>query len=780
MKKKNKLLILGSLSIISPVLLSLSVSTTISNNEHNSIVNKAVMYKEGTTPSNPTDPKPVTPPKPKPVNAVDFGDFDKAFDESLKQELLKIKENFKLMVDARLDELGKDNDFPTPEKFEQILYARAMKEFLTTKFDKLMTYKELFDSGYRMVFPKMYGNSKNITLVAVKYRGNDYNPVGIGEGNPYDYKYLIDDKPVLKDKDGNEVKNLINIDPKEVPEVNANSKAEYIKLVTDYLQHFGKALQDIFFNKNDAPKYGKDFEIAIDKINTSIGFYNIKPLKYASWDEYIAEKTKIRFTEFDLEENVAYHQEQQQQNQPPIVPPAPADFFPETTEPAKPINPNIENIAPLEPLLNPVNLTKDEFENDYKSMAAGYDSNPALLEQKSKKWFYFNNPINIRYNYQVTKIVPNGKKYIATVLITDKANSSTKRFYNHDLDFKKYSYSSGMSRYVIYEEFRRIFESIYGAFKLDEKLNYNEIPDQSLRIDLFNAVYLAIKTFELKEFENEYEKLANKVGNSNGYSNALENSNAVKVEEYNQYLRKHTKALVSRFLEARGIRTGRDVKEDKPRTFWEFLSKSLEYVINGEPFKTSKGDYRILKLRQYLEDKTWEPKFKTFFDLYKKNNIKISETFSDLQTRTVNLRKISNQFLVSIDDRIKMITDVYDGFYNHASLFRLVDEAGQYKVINDDNKDKKEEYDKKTLPILKDLQNRQDNIQKDNFARNTTYSVLALLTALFGSFLVIAMFIIMKKKNIKISKTIISIASIISIIALAAFISILLLMIGVL
>ncbi|EFF41671.1 MSC_0620 family F1-like ATPase-associated subunit [Mycoplasmopsis alligatoris] len=859
MKKKNKILLLGTfsaLSITSASVVAASLNSKETKTVTNSFIESATFLHSEANGANdngatPAPASPATPapangattvpdpnapkPKPEPVLAVDFKDFEGEMNRVLKEEMKKILDAAKVMIETRISELSKDGVYPTEEKFALTLYAKAVKDYYDTVFSKLTSYDELYKAGFRMVFPKMYAKSEKYILGTVKYNGQEFDPIGMGQADPYDYKFLEKDTPEFKDKDGKPIKNEVKTDEKAKFEVNSTSKAEYVKLVTNYFQSFGKQLEGIFFEKTDSPVYGKDFKISFDKIDKSIGLYNIKPENYNDWNAYISEKVKVRFTEFDLRENEAYHQEQQQQNQ-PVIPPQPVDFLPDTTEKAKPVNPNIENIPPLEPLLNP-ELTSSDFNGGYEGVIGSWNSDPNLVATKSKKWFWFQNPINIRYEYTVTNLAISEGKHIATVEISDKANLNSKRFYNIIVNFKKYTQSQAKARYTMYETFRGIFKSIYDAFKLDEKIDYNTVPDQHLRLDLFNAVFLAIKSFELKEFTDAYNKLAATVGNADRYRAAVADPTRQKdeLDKYNNYLKENTTALISRFLEARGIRTGKEIATDNPRTFWEFLSKSLEFAINGEPFKLDSGEYRTLKLRQHLEDPIWKPKFKKFFEEVNATDIDLSKTFLALQKDALNLRKMSTEFFVSLEDRIAKIKTVYDGFYNHAAIFKLIGEkekndsnnkpaegdkpeapAANNKpaentnpaptttnneannvVSNDkeadkekenaanpnnkpsDDKKKESEFDTKLKSVLTELRTRQANLSKNDNSSNAFYAVFALITAIFGSILAFAVLFTSKVRKIKISKSIIAVASVVSIITLVAFISILLLMIGV-
>lgn len=790
---KHKKRLLPKILAFSGLILGASVviTTTVSyktnrSNEVLKLVQKSSAFERQQT--NGGEPE-----KPAPKPDPNFDNFKTIVENTILEEFPKIVLLLKEALNRKKAEIQANSELTKDVKLTRELYLKFFERFIT-KVEGAKSVAAIEGLGLRLSFPKLLSTDKSINIGSVKYRGEEFGTIGLGATNETDYKFLTNDAKI-KGSDDTEIDNTITPPDPLNPEVNDITSIKIAETVKKYVVDFVGSVSSIFLNDADMPVDGIDVDLTTGDTNGVIGIFGDKPKNFNSWDDYIKEKLKLRSTAFDLKANQDYFQkESEEQPQPtpevppktPDVPLPPDDLLPQPAPPV-PVSPVIENIPPLTPLLNPTVGNESFGGTNFSSVADSYNNaSEEEIKIKSDFNFYFYNPINTRFDYTVTRISTKGNAFIATVKISDTTNPNISRTYEEEIKPEARTFAQAVVDYNFYQRMRSQFISLYDIFRIGEKQDYSKLLDSGLRQDLFNAVFLAVKTFsDSTTFEAEKNEIINTFAENPNFKNSLTSIADFKQNPFKTSVETKSDELLTKYLEARGINTDGFTQKDQPRTFWELMGQSLELVINGFPFKTSKTNsdgtvtqaFLLPKLRQNLENESFSPRIK---DLLTKNNFDIEEFnngFTQLQKNAVRIKESSSLDNVPFEDRKKQFKKVYDGFVRFASIFPLLSKMeAQTEQTTDEEKTKLQ------TELTEELNSLKTYIDENKEIDSTTVSliiVLSLLSALVAIGAITLTYVAVKRKKVsKKSYMTISISGVFAATSLALLIAMIIVLLG--
>ncbi|ACF07322.1 Uncharacterised protein [Metamycoplasma arthritidis] len=461
--KKIKLLILG-LPLVSLLPLSAISSTTNLRDD-----------------PKPTDPKTQDPKsensKPKGLSP-EWGTFKKLFEDEWKIHGKTFLNEIKGRLNKLIEELKSDEKTPLEERLIATYYYRQVLSYFTENSTKILA--DPFANNFHLNFPRVYSDNKKYTYGKLTYNKKEYAGVIWGEKDPSDYKKAI----------GNDPKSFV----KEKDEDNVLTYEEYKKVVTDYLQGLIKAWESIALNKEDLPNAKKGNKLNIKEIKVGNQTHSIidvdLPKGFKSWSEYIASCVTTRVIEYDLEHN------QKNNEQTPKTPPKPEqppEIIPE--DKPKDFDPSIENVAPLVPRIRTKYLTNPS------RIVSGYTSN------RSNEYFFFENPINIRFSYTVTSVSQNGNTLKYTVLIKDLVNPEKTRQYEVN-EVNNYTLQQNQLDEIAVDAINKQIIKFYAALGVEKNLDYKLIgTSNTLRQALFDMVFVAISLYSNKDYKAIYRSM---------------------------------------------------------------------------------------------------------------------------------------------------------------------------------------------------------------------------------------------------------------------------------
>ena len=606
-------------------------------------------------------------------NDPNFDNFDKFASDEIKTLIPKVIDNAITYVKSKYDQILADKELDFKVRIQNLLYLKNLLKYFEDNKNNIKDRPTNY--GFHLVLPYVISKNKKYNLVNIEFNEQTYTNIKAGYIDPSDYVNAI--KPNGK----------ITISQKD--QINEFSKEIFEKTIKKYSSELIKELKSIIYDSKDVPIIDKDVELKED----SDGRYvTTLPKGFDSWNTYIASKIKTRFVEFDLKQNQEA-EEKQNENTQPTQPPSLPPIVPGDKNEIPGIQ-DLNNKIQTLPLLAPY-ISHKYVQQGLLNIKNQFDS---LQTNEKSKIFYFNNPINTRYQYKVISFEYENAKVLKNIKIeiSDKNNAAWHKQYildkitfNLDTNWNKLKENQINS-------VQKTFLKLYKALGVDEKINYDSIRNQFLQNALFNNVNAATELVSLKNSES-FEDLENKRINDN-YSLLDNNNNLLnKLSKYTIY------SFLS-FLNSVKINSNSfwlqipQAFEAIQYQFKEVIKHNQKFILNNLSQINGKND-QLVKL----------------FDINTKN---IDKLFALVRQRTFNLENWYSEYI----DLISKIKQTF-------SLFSVL---ALNNDIKNDNKFKTEfikSYDLINKYIEEDTKNK-NNIKVTSGISFLVISTIILVTSI--------------------------------------------------
>ncbi|MDP4041651.1 hypothetical protein Q8W59_04005, partial [Mycoplasma mycoides] len=332
-------------------------------------------------------------------------------------------------------------------------------------------------------FPNVLANDKKVDTAIVKFNGKTYNNIKISPTNhDRDYTKIIE----------SERKDWVEKNNKQ--QDNVITSHRFDALLDSYSQAWLGKLKDIIYKEDqDLPEFGKDIFFSQQKPNstngsentTTVDGYNIELKKeHKTWKDYIKNKIKNRFVDFDLNQNQSFQFNTQSSNSSKPTPPNIPDLNKKPLDPTERKDQNSVEYAEQLPRLQPI-LKWQYADHNKESIKSSFNQST----EEKQPIFFFINPVNTRFKYHVTSLNGDGT---ATVKIKDQVKDVERTYYSSDI-----TYGADPRFTFILENLTKKIEAkflqLYKALLLDEKINYVELNNDHLQTSLFGLVNLATR-----------------------------------------------------------------------------------------------------------------------------------------------------------------------------------------------------------------------------------------------------------------------------------------------
>lgn len=599
-------------------------------------------------------------------NDPNFDNFDKFVTDEIKTLIPKVIDNAITYVKSKYDQILANKELDFKVRIQNLLYLKNLLKYFEDNKNNIKDHPTNY--GFHIVLPYVISKNKKYNLVNIEFNGQTYKNIKVGYTDPSDYVNAI--KPNGK----------IEISQKD--QINEFSKEIFEKTIKKYSSELIKELKSIIYDSKDVPIIDKDVELKEDSDGRYI---STLPKGFDNWNTYIASKIKTRFVEFDLKQNQEA-EENQNENTQPTQPPSLPPIVPGDKN-------EIPGIQDLDNKIQTLTLLAPYISHKYAQQGLLNIKNQFDLLQANErdKIFYFNNPINTRYQYKVISFEYENAKVLKNIKIeiSDKNNAALHKQYildkitfNLDTNWNKLKENQINS-------VQKTFLKLYKALGVDEKINYDSIRNQFLQNALFNNVNAATELVSLKNSES-FEDLENKRINDN-YS-LLDNNNNL--------LNKLSKYTIYSFLSSLN-----SIKINS-NSFWLQIPQAFEAIQYQFKEVVKHNQKFILNNLSQINGKNNQ--LVKLFDINTKN---IDKLFALVRQRTFNLENWYSEYI--------------DLIFKIKQTFSLFSVLALNNDIKNDNKFKTEfikSYDLVNKYIEEDTKN------KNNIKVTSGISLLVIST----------------------------------------------------
>lgn len=599
-------------------------------------------------------------------NDPNFDNFDKFVTDEIKTLIPKVIDNAITYVKSKYDQILANKELDFKVRIQNLLYLKNLLKYFEDNKNNIKDHPTNY--GFHIVLPYVISKNKKYNLVNIEFNGQTYKNIKVGYTDPSDYVNAI--KPNGK----------IEISQKD--QINEFSKEIFEKTIKKYSSELIKELKSIIYDSKDVPIIDKDVELKEDSDGRYI---TTLPKGFDNWNTYIASKIKTRFVEFDLKQNQEA-EENQNENTQPTQPPSLPPIVPGDKNEIPGIQ-DLDNKIQTLPLLAPY-ISHKYAQQGLLNIKNQFD---LLQANERDKIFYFNNPINTRYQYKVISFEYENAKVLKNIKIeiSDKNNAALHKQYildkitfNLDTNWNKLKENQINS-------IQKTFLKLYKALGVDEKINYDSIRNQFLQNALFNNVNAATELVSLKNSES-FEDLENKRINDN-YS-LLDNNNNL--------LNKLSKYTIYSFLSSLN-----SIKINS-NSFWLQIPQAFEAIQYQFKEVVKHNQKFILNNLSQINGKNNQ--LVKLFDINTKN---IDKLFALVRQRTFNLENWYSEYI--------------DLIFKIKQTFSLFSVLALNNDIKNDNKFKTEfikSYDLVNKYIEEDTKN------KNNIKVTSGISLLVIST----------------------------------------------------
>ncbi|MBN4084452.1 MSC_0620 family F1-like ATPase-associated subunit [Mycoplasma sp. CSL10166] len=520
-----------------------------------------------TTPSTPTsasnsnsNTNNANPKKEKPRLSNEFPEYDKIAKEEIKKILESALGAANSYIDNEIAKLearpsedqgteGSSNDSKSDEldykqRLSRLTYLHILKNYLESNKAKMLEKPD--DYEFTIIFPYVLSQNEKFDKGNVTYNGKEYTGVTLGKSATTNYVEAIKKKYEVKE-DG-----VISIETKD--EVNGLQKGKFQESIKQYGDKLLTSIGSIIYNEKDALEIEKDINLEFNTIGDKQGYTITVPKNYGSWEEYFKSRIRPRFIDFDLTANQETEieeeteQDQEQPTENPTNPNRPPKGQPTEPLPAEPVDPE-EQILAIPALLPNVkaslgNITKEQLKNIFQQYKNQYQSSltstsnttnnnsngevanseqPTSKEQIDAKEeqdynlrrenspFYFDNPYNTRYSYDVIDIAENSGKMLATVMISDRNDKTKNIKREYKIEIQLDTSEEALSKNYLHEaeidQIKDQFGRLYHALGIDSKINYTDLKSGRLSRALFSMIAKAVDLNNSKDFDDKRNEI---------------------------------------------------------------------------------------------------------------------------------------------------------------------------------------------------------------------------------------------------------------------------------
>ena len=617
-------------------------------------------------------------------NDPNFDNFDKFASDEIKTLIPKVIDNAITYVKSKYDQILANKELDFKVRIQNLLYLKNLLKYFEDNKNNIKDHPTNY--GFHIVLPYVISKNKKYNLVNIEFNGQTYKNIKAGYTDPSDYVNAI--KPNGK----------IEISQKD--QINEFSKEIFEKTIKKYSSELIKELKSIIYDSKDVPVIDKDVELKEDSDGRYI---TTLPKGFDNWNTYITSKIKTRFVEFDLKQNQEA-EEKQNENTQPTQPPSLPPIVPGDKNEIPGIQ-DLDNKIQTLPLLAPY-ISHKYAQQGLLNIKNQFDS---LQANERDKIFYFNNPINTRYQYKVISFEYENAKVLKNtkIEISDKNNAALHKQYildkitfNLDINWNKLKENQINS-------VQKTFLKLYKALGVDEKINYDSIRNQFLQNALFNNVNAATELVSLKNSES-FEDLENK----------RINDNYLLLDNNNNLLNKLSKYTIYSFLSSLN-----SIKINS-NSFWLQIPQAFEAIQYQFKEVIKHNQKFILNNLSQINGKN--DQLVKLFDINTKN---IDKLFALVRQRTFNLENWYSEYI----DLISKIKQTF-------SLFSVL---ALNNDIKNDNKFKTEfikSYDLVNKYIEEDTKN------KNNIKVTSGISLLVISTIMLVASIIL---FILNRKNRK-------------------------------
>ncbi|QDY88277.1 MSC_0620 family F1-like ATPase-associated subunit [Mycoplasma anserisalpingitidis] len=432
-------------------------------------------------------------------------DFDKFKDitkkrinDFLNSVIDKKIEEYKVRSRNLLSEID-NNGENFAQKIIESLYMQYLSNFLSKNKDDILS--NYLSKGIVIVYPRIISENKVLSEANIDFNGESYPEVKIADSNEFNYEYLIDDPEINREIS---IRNIVNSNKLE--DINSKNDKYFSELEADFDRYFA--------NKEDFPKLDlqsvidKDGTVSIDK-NPETNILELTvPKNYQDWDDYIIRKIKPRFTAYDLRKNKEIEKEdisdEEQPEEEPILPVIPDIVPPSVTDVETNVDPydakiGQENVGRFNPYVNyeyydSINLTDS---------ATKFSENVDDLN----KFFYFNNPINTRYEYKVIKLKNVNERLYADVRIKDLVNNKEIIYENSEVK-KELTKKKTILEQIKIDTVNEIYLKFYESLGLNKKIDLKKLGNTKILSNtVFNMIFESIRIYSDTKFTKEVNSI---------------------------------------------------------------------------------------------------------------------------------------------------------------------------------------------------------------------------------------------------------------------------------
>ncbi|WP_031488949.1 MSC_0620 family F1-like ATPase-associated subunit [Ureaplasma canigenitalium] len=446
-----------------------------------------------------------TPPKKKQkILSPEFDTFKRLVPGTLKEAFEKGYDEAIKFFEAQRKKLLDNKEIDFKSKIAKILYFNEVLNFLYKNKEAFLKDPKLF--GVFTIFPNIIANNKEFTKGKIKFDGKNFEKIVFGEGkNNDDYESII--RPNTDD----------NIEKFNEKEKNFQTAEEFKATLKGYANGIANGFRKFVFDE-------KKDDFKIDE-NTTLenlkdkGLSITPPKGYKDWDSYFKERLSKEFTKFDLDQNVEFtkklEEDEPTPEQPkPPKPPLPGPELP-PTPPAPPLIPEDNDVDTTIPKLA-INTLQAWVKSEHTNKSADdliaffNSAKPIDKISVSDQIFFFDNPINTSYSYQVNSLTKDDKGNVTAIIqIAEKAHPERIRFYakrvliDNRPQFRTYSKILETTS----NELRRdIFEKFYKAVGLDETYDIRKLRNKRQQDHLFSMISAANQVYTSKDISSNKEK----------------------------------------------------------------------------------------------------------------------------------------------------------------------------------------------------------------------------------------------------------------------------------
>lgn len=547
----------------------------------------------------------------KPELSPDFDEFEKIVQDTINFNIAKIVESVKQKIDEKLENLNKSQKFDE-SFFNQLATITSLQKIFSQPLEEIQKNPKLI--GLNTNFLKAISTQKQFDRGSIDLDDeNKFKNLVIGKDNNSDYNEVENQKKQISD----EQKNLVNSYKKEKIKEIANSY--FSDLSSDLEQQF-------FISIQEKIQKGKDYDVLIEKEPPKIFIEN----KGEKLENIALDLLTKKLLIFDLEENQKLNQESSQKQGEEDIPEE------SISEIAKELDE--ENESNLPENLKPAVERMPELQPQIA------DSDNLNLEK-----FFFNNPINTRFEYKVLTV--DGAN--ASVQVSDKIDEKNSKTYQAQIEILPNDLAQSWKS--SYEEIKKIMLAFYKLSPMGENLHYEKVSFSSERNYLFNMVFVA----QNANYQNEFF-LENQKKLVNYYRNDPQNF-LYKLKMKNLFLQTLKKYQISIVNSA-----------DQKIFFWNML-----YLINQKKIDLLSG---LLSVKQQKFLKILE-------SFYQKNNLNFN-TFRKvllyLNLKNQNLKYITQNQVENVnlnyDKLISLYGQIVEPFDQVFQLSRSLFSSGEEDV----------------------------------------------------------------------------------------------------